>query len=358
MPKITKRMVDSLAPKPEGDVVVWDAELKGFGIRVKPSGAGSYCLQYRTKHGRSRRLTFGRVGVITPEQARNEARRLLIKIHEGADPAADRQEARKAITVADLCQEHLEAARAGLVLTRRRQRKASSTISNEVGWIDRHVLPLIGAIPANELTRPIVQKMHDAIVSGQTAGDFKTRARGRALVKGGATVAARVVEMLGGIWTWGEKRGLVVGPNPANGIQKHKPEPRDRTLDADELKRLGVALREHEKTQPAAASALRLIALTGLRREEACGLRWREIDAAVQALRLEATKTGRSMRPIGKVALDVLADVPRSSEFVFPSRDRNSERRFEKENREHFRCSRAGRCALSRPAPHVWQHSR
>ena len=69
MPKITKRMVDSLVPKPEGDVVVWDAELKGFGIRVKPSGAGSYCLQYRTKHGRSRRLTFGRVGVITPEQA-------------------------------------------------------------------------------------------------------------------------------------------------------------------------------------------------------------------------------------------------------------------------------------------------
>ena len=45
--------------------------------------------------------------------------------------------------------------------------------------------------------------------------------------------------------------------------------------------------------------AIRLIALTGLRADEACGLRWREVDAATQCLRLEATKTGRSMRPIG-----------------------------------------------------------
>ena len=112
------------------------------------------------------------------------------------------------------------------------------------------------------------------------------------------------------------------------------------------------------ETQPAAASALRLIALTGLRREEACGLRWREIDAAVQALRLEATKTGRSMRPIGKVALDLLAAVPRSSEFVFPSRDGTQSADLKKRDREHFRCSRVGRCTLSRPAPHVWQHGR
>ena len=112
------------------------------------------------------------------------ARRLLIEIHGGADPAADRREARKALTVADLCQEHLDAAHAGLVLTRRRQRKASSTISNEVGWINRHVLPLIGTIPPNELTRPIVQKMHDAIASGQTSGDFKTRRGGRGAGQG------------------------------------------------------------------------------------------------------------------------------------------------------------------------------
>jgi integrase len=65
-----------------------------------------------------------------------------------------------------------------------------------------------------------------------------------------------------------------------------------------------------------------LIALTGLRREEACGLRWQEIDAASGCLRLEATKTGRSLRPVGQAALQVLANIPRGqSERVFPNRE-------------------------------------
>jgi integrase len=84
--------------------------------------------------------------------------------------------------------------------------------------------------------------------------------------------------------------------------------------------RLGAALRAHDAVQPAAANALRLIALTGARREEICALRWREIDAATGCLRLEETKTGRSMRPLGKEALRLLADLPRGEgEFVFPN---------------------------------------
>jgi integrase len=91
------------------------------------------------------------------------------------------------------------------------------------------------------------------------------------------------------------------------------------------LAALGRALRDREAITPAAVTALRLIALTGLRREEACGLRWREIDVLGQSLRLEATKTGRSLRPIGKVALALLQSLPgsdsRGSAWVFPRRD-------------------------------------
>jgi integrase len=72
---------------------------------------------------------------------------------------------------------------------------------------------------------------------------------------------------------------------------------------------------------PMASAALKLIALTGLRREEACGLRWSEIDSAGSCLRLEATKTGRSMRPIGKLVCDLLQSLPRLSQaWVFPNR--------------------------------------
>src|SRR4051794_6907500 len=86
-----------------------------------------------------------------------------------------------------------------------------------------------------------------------------------------------------------------------------------------ELAALGRVLRDAQVSAPLAVAALRLIALTGLRRDEACSLRWREIDEAGRCLRLESTKTGRSTRPVGRAALDLLGTLPRLSEtWVFP----------------------------------------
>src|ERR1051326_7788706 len=162
--------------------------------------------------------------------------------------------------------------------------------------------------------------MADAIAKGKTAGPFKGKPRGRAVVTGGAGTAARVVELLGGIYSLAEKRDLVAGQNPAHGVETARGEAKDRVLSADELRRLGNAL-DNATRSPMAAAALRLIALTGLRREEACALRWREIDQLGQCLRLENTKTGRSVRPIGKTAAELLLSQPRlSDEWVFPNR--------------------------------------
>jgi integrase len=77
-------------------------------------------------------------------------------------------------------------------------------------------------------------------------------------------------------------------------------------LNVDELRALGKVLDENEGRSPMTVAALRLIALTGLRREEACALKWSEIDAAGSCLRLESSKSGRSTRPIGKGVRDVL----------------------------------------------------
>jgi integrase len=72
-----------------------------------------------------------------------------------------------------------------------------------------------------------------------------------------------------------------------------------------------------------AAAAVRLLALTGLRRSEACRLRWPEVDELGLCLHLDETKTGRSIRPIGKFALVLLKSLPRAddTEFVFPRAD-------------------------------------
>jgi integrase len=323
MPKLTKRFIDTLRPDPGGpDLFAWDNELRGFGVRMKPSGSASYFVQYRTAQGKTRRFAFNKVGTITPDEARTKAKRFLAEVAEGADPSAQRHEAREALTVAELCDRYLEAARAGLVMTRFRKPKRASTVAIDEGRVSRHIVPLIGSLIVRNLTSAAMQRMTDAIAAGKTAGTFKTKTRAKAVVEGGAGTAARVVELLGGVWSWAEKRGLVNGANPARGVETHRGEAKDRVISPGELAAFGAVLREREALYPAAVAALRLIALTGLRREEACALRWREIDETASCLRLETTKTGRSIRPIGRSALHLLSTLPRGpSEWVFPNRD-------------------------------------
>jgi integrase len=316
--KLTKRYIDALKPPENGDVSVFDSELSYYGLRMQSSGKASYFILHGPR--KDRRHTFAKVGVVTPDEAREKARKLLAQAAEGVDPSAERVAARMALTISQLCDRYLEAARAGLVTTRFNKPKKASTVAIDEGRISRHIKPLIGSTIVDKLTRATVQRMVDDIAVGKTAGTFKTKARGKAVITGGTGTAARVVELLGGIWTWAERRGLASGINPAHGVQKIKGDAKDRILSADELAKLGQVLRDQEAQYPAAVTALRLIALTGMRREEACGLRWSEIDRASSCLRLEQTKTGRSMRPIGKSAFDLLASVPTNdSAWLFPN---------------------------------------
>ena len=282
-------------------------------------GVAAFLVQYRTAQGRTRRLAFAKIGTLTPEEARTKARRLLAEAHGGGDPSGRRHEARRALTVAQLCEAYMEAARAGQVRTRFGRAKRGSTLAIDEGRISRHIVPLLGKHIANDLTRADVQRMADGIAAGKTAGVIKTKARGVARVTGGAGTATRVAGLLGGIFTWAEKRGLVNASNPVRGLDLRADEAKDRTLTMDELGALGEAMRG--AASPMAANALRLIALTALRRGEAYGLRWREIDFEGSCLRLAETKSGRSTRPIGKAAVEHLRSLPRlHDEFVFPNR--------------------------------------
>ncbi len=105
MSKLTKRYVEALKAKDQ-DYMVWDAEISGFGIRVYASGRKSYLVQYRSG-GRTRRRSIGQHGVLTAEEARNEARKLLGDVAKGGNPAEDRQRQLRAPTVASLCDRFL-----------------------------------------------------------------------------------------------------------------------------------------------------------------------------------------------------------------------------------------------------------
>src|SRR4051812_31494663 len=110
MPKLTKRLVDAAAPDPGGrQLLLWDAEVKGFALRVTPAGIKSYVLNYRTTDGRERRITIGKHGSPwTCDEARNRAVKLLREIATGNDPLKDKVTAKNALTVKELCRIYLD----------------------------------------------------------------------------------------------------------------------------------------------------------------------------------------------------------------------------------------------------------
>jgi hypothetical protein len=208
MVKITKRVVDAAAVR-EKDYVIWDDELPGFGLRVFASGKRSYVIQYRVR-GRSRRYTIGLHGVWAPETARQEAKAQFGLVARGEDPAEERQLDHKAITVKELCTRYLADLQAGLILGKGGRPKKPTTIVTDTGRIERHIIPLIGALRVKDLTKTDINKVLKDIMAGKTRVSVKTKKlRGRAIVRGGAGTATRTVGLLGGILTYAVEAGII-----------------------------------------------------------------------------------------------------------------------------------------------------
>lgn len=296
--------------------------MPGFGARRQKSEAVSYVLMYRTREWRQRRYTIGRHGAPwTPDAAREEAKRLLGEVVRGADPAADKREAREAMIVAELCDLYLADAEAGRLLTRRRQAKKSSTLEIDKGRIERHIKPLLGRLPVAAVDRAEIERFMHRVAEGKTAGRIKTGRYGLARVTGGKGTATRTVGLLGAIFTYCMRKGVRTD-NPVHGIVRYADGQRERRLSDDEYTALGAAARQGEAqgTWPAAIAAARLLVLTGWRSGEVMNLRWPEIDLARRTATLGDTKTGRSLRPLSHAACDALGRLPRTSgDRVFPA---------------------------------------
>jgi integrase len=309
-PLLSCMFAESMKPA-DRDRIVWDSDLKGFGLRVKPSGTRSFIVQYRAGKGRkwsTKRVTIGQFGTLTVQQARKAARETLAAVVLGADPRAERDAAARALTVAELCDEYLCAAEAGSLVTRRGKPKASSTLEIDRGRIARHIKPLIGKRKVKDLTPTDVRRMFEQISAGETALDEATGVkRGRAIVTGGTGTAKMSVKLLRAVLTFGVRERHV-----AENVAAHLPLPADgrRSVEAPEqlLQDIGAALEAAKQRAETwqAVEIIRLMALTGMRREEAVTLEWEEIDFERCALRLSESKTGYSVRPLGGPAFEVL----------------------------------------------------
>ncbi|KQP36409.1 site-specific integrase [Methylobacterium sp. Leaf100] len=319
--KLTKKAVEALEPRAT-DYLEFDDGLAGFGVRVWPSGRKTYVAQYRAG-GRTRRVKIGNHGPLTVEEARNEARGILGDVARGEDPAEDRATKRASLTVAELCDRYLEATDAGLVMGKGGKAKKASTLYVDRGRIERHIKPLLGKKLVGELTQPDVQRFVSDVQAGKTAAIVKTGLRGKAVVEGGAGTAARTVGLLGGILSFAISE-RVITINPAAGVRKPAGKRRTRRLSAEEYGALGKAIAEmlegaEERWQ--AAAGVRLLALTGCRLGEIVKLQWSEVDRAGHCLRLEDSKEGASVRPVGSAVLALLDGLQRApgSPYVLPA---------------------------------------
>jgi len=325
--RLTLKAIDAAAPDPAGDVLIWDTAVPGFGLRIKPSDTRSFVLTYRNRHGRSRWYTIARLGVMTPDEARVEARRLLAEVARGNDPAEQRAGDRSAITVQQLCEEYLDRSEKGLLLTRRGKPKKALTLYTDRGRIKRHVIPLLGHLPVKDLSSADVRRFARDVAAGKTAADEKTGKHGRAIVKGGPGASARTLGLLGAVLQYAADEG-VISINPVRGVVRQRDNRREVVLSRDQYRELGARLEaaEDRAENEAALDAIRLIALTGARRSEALRLKWSEVDLAGRCLRLEDTKTGASLRPLGAPAVALLKARQERARgaHVFPGRSPQS----------------------------------
>ena len=317
MPKLTKRVVDAIRPDRSGkDVFRWDAgdgALKGFGIRMKPSGAASYLVQYRNKEGRTRRLVIGKVGTLTPDEARNLAGDALRAVARGSDPSAERHAVRGAVTVSELCD---------VYMAETKGRIKASTWSSDRSRIETHVKPLIGQFTVRSLTTADIERMKADIIAGKTARPRKMEGRG-GIATGGAGVAARTLGMVVTILEYARKSLKLIKENPARDVRKPPDRKQRRFLRIEEMANIGQAIRESqsEGANATALAAIRLLLLTGLRRMECLALRRAWVDGRAGCIRFEDTKSGPQLRPIGSEAVKLIEAQPvgEGGPWVFPA---------------------------------------
>ena len=217
---ISRRTVEGL-PTKERDAVFWDRELSGFGVRVYPSGAKVYLVQTRAG-GKSRRVTIGRHGLVSAEQARRKAAVVIASIKAGEEPRGNGVVSPSATgpTLAEVAERYMREHVA--------VRCKPTTAGAYRYALDKVLLPAFGSVPLGGIRRDHVAALHYRL--------YKTPA-----------TANRVVETLSRLFYMAEAWGVAPeGGNPCRFVKKYKDRSCERFLSEQEFRRLGRVLSELE----------------------------------------------------------------------------------------------------------------
>lgn len=288
---LNKRNADSAGP---GDYL-WDEKLRGFGLFVHPSGTKTFILKRRTVHNRQTKITIGRFGALTIDEARKLATQHATELIKGNDPSRSKREARAVPRFDDFARrylrEHCEV------------RNKPSTLRSNRSLIENVLIAAFGATPINEIDHGDVLKLRN----GMSQTPYR---------------ANRAIALLRHLMNWAERlkvRAPHTNPCPKGTMFKEKK--RERFLSEEELLRLSRVLkREEARLRPlfpqfawalSPVFAIRLLVLTGARLSEITTLMWSDVDLKKRQLKLRDSKTGAKIIYLSDEAIEVLQAIPR-----------------------------------------------
>jgi integrase len=262
--KLTRAVVEGLTlPAGKVDAIFFDEDIPGFGLRMRagsPRSEARWCVQYKIgdKH---RRLTFGKLSELDPAKARDKARDLLSAVRLGGDPAGTKLEERARA-------DETFGAIVERFLVRQEGRLRPSSFSATRRYLERACKPL-HRLALVKVTRTIIAARLSAIAGAK-----------------GPVSADRCRAALGAFFTWAMREGLC-DANPTIATNKHSDaKARDRVLSEAELAEVWAILADDEY-----GAILKLLMLTGQRREEIGGLCWSEIALDKGAITLAGSRT-------------------------------------------------------------------
>jgi integrase len=289
--RLTKRSVDLVEPSSK-DIFLWDDEIRGFGLRVTPKGSRSYILQYRMggREARTCRYTIGGHGSPwTPDLARKEAQRLLVMVRQGTDPVqANKERRRQAVELAfDLYVDSF----IDLYLKKRwKQWKLGA------GVLRREAVPVLRSKALPRIVRSDLNPIWDALQNRPA-------------------VARLTHATLRKLFRWAVSRGDV-DRSPLEGVEAPPPVPsRERVLSDEEL---SLVWRGSDELGRPFAQFIKLLILTGQRREEVASISWDELDQQEASWTIPSTRTKNrnpNLVPLSPAALEIVSELAGAKEW-------------------------------------------
>ena len=294
--KITSRSVARFKGEPGKESYLWDTEVKGFGLRIQPTGRRSYIYKFRTADGRRRNRKLGDETALTAEAARR-AVKVWVANHAEGKPILNAKPVVQSITLRKLCDLYIE--------DYAKLHKKPKSIEEDSRYIERDIKPALGHKALSEISSKDIVRLKS---------DFANT----------PVKANRVLALLSKIFNLAEEwEYREPNTNPTRHIRKFKEEPRRRYLKAEELERLESVMIDAEVNQwtsQPVIDAIRVLQMTGARLREVLNMEWAFVDLPNGQVHLPDSKSGRKTIFLSNKAKRYIGDIERkpANPYVFP----------------------------------------